>query len=262
LTAPTLSQLRCVVYALLIISAVPVGLAISQFIKSRRAAYYVMRRDALGRATRWAMVALILLALAAALLVIVPYLAVVMYGPGKAVLDVPTPTSSVSVDTVAVPPSPRPTRTPTVTPTRRPTATPPLIPTPTPSVPPPDTALTPLPSAVPAGEDARIVIITLAADRDASGEPVDPGVEFPPGDHRVYLFISYEGMVNGVAWTLAIYREGELLDETTQLWEWGEQGRTYLYYKPLEGYEPGVYEMRVFVEARLQGIAQFMVTEE
>jgi len=249
--------LRWVVYALLIASAVPAGLAISQFIKSRRAPYYVMRRDALGRAMRWTMVALILLALAAALLVIVPYLAVVMYGPGKAVLDVPTPTSTATVT-----PSPRPTRTPTVTPTRRPTATPPLIPTPTPSVPPPDTALTPLPSAVPAGEDVRIVIITLAADRDASGEPVDPGVEFPPGDHRVYLFISYEGMVNGVVWTLAIYREGELLDETTQLWEWGEQGRTYLYYKPLEGYEPGVYEMRVFVETRLQGIAQFMVTEE
>jgi hypothetical protein len=262
LTTLTLDRLRWVVYALLIASAIPAGLVVSQLIKARRAPYYVMRRDALRRATHWTLVALILLALAATLLVIVPHLAVVMYGPGKATLDIPTLTSSVSVDTVTVTPSLRPTRAPTITPTRRPTATPPLIPTLTPSVPPPDTALTPLPSAVPAGEDARIIVITLAGDRDASGEPIDPGIEFPPGDHRVYLFISYEGMANGVAWTLAIYREGELLDETTQLWEWGEQGRTYLYYKPLEGYKPGVYEMRVFVEARLQGIAQFMVTEE
>ena len=115
---------------------------------------------------------------------------------------------------------------------------------------------------MPAGEDAHIAVITLAAGHDDSGAPVDPGTEFPPGDHRVYLFISYEGMANGVAWTFAIYRQGKLLDETTQLWEWGEQGITYLYYQPPQGYEPGVYEMAVFVESRLQGIAQFVITEE
>lgn len=115
---------------------------------------------------------------------------------------------------------------------------------------------------MPAGVGARISVITLAADRDDSGQPVDPVAEFPPGDHRVYLFISYENMANGVAWTFAIYGEGELLDSSTQLWEWGSQGRTYLYYKPPGGYEPGEYEMRVFIEERLQGVAQFVIVEK
>jgi hypothetical protein len=121
--------------------------------------------------------------------------------------------------------------------------------------------LTPLPNAIPAGEDAHITIVTLAADRDQAGEPVGPGAEFPPGNHRVYLFIAYEGMANGVAWTFAIYREGELLDSTTQLWEWGADGGTYLYYKPPEGYEVGRYEMRAFIQDRLQGVAQFAIAE-
>ncbi len=254
LTVLTLSQLRWVVYVLLIASAIPAGLAISQFIKARRAPYYVMRREALTRATRWTLTMLIFQALAVALLVVPPRLAAFVFTPTPAPTATPTCTPTFT-------PTPRPTRTPTVTPTRRPTATPPLIPTPTPAVPPPDVALTPLPSAVPAREDARITFITLAADRDASGQPVDMGTEFPPGDHRVYLFVSYEGMANGVAWTLAIYREGEFLDGTTQLWEWGEQGQTYLYYKPPEGYEPGAYEMHIFIETRLQGVAQFVITE-
>ncbi len=106
------------------------------------------------------------------------------------------------------------------------------------------------------------IVITLAVDRDASGQPVDPGTEFPPGNHRVYLFISYESMANGVTWTFATYREGEFLDGTTQLWEWGKQGKTYLYYEPPGAYDPGMYEMHVFIETRLQGIAQFVITEE
>ncbi|MDY6877314.1 MAG: hypothetical protein SWK90_14070 [Chloroflexota bacterium] len=254
MTVLTLSQLRWVVYALLIASAIPAGLAIPQFIKARRASYYVMRREALTRAMRWMLTMLILQALAVAWLVVPPRLAAVLFTPTPAPTARPTSTSTVTS-------TPRPTRTPTITPTRRPTATPPLIPTPTLAVPPPDVALTPLPSAVPAREDALITFITLAADRDDNGQPVGMGTEFPPGDHRVYLFVSYEGMANGVAWTLALYREGEFMDGTTQLWEWGERGQTYLYYKPPEGYEPGTYEMHVFIETRLQGVAQFVITE-
>jgi hypothetical protein len=115
---------------------------------------------------------------------------------------------------------------------------------------------------VPAGDDAHITIITLAAARDDAGQPVDSGTEFPRDIPRVHLFICYEGMRNGIAWTFAIYREGEFLDGGTQLWEWGIEGKTDLYYEPPGGYAPGVYEMRVFVEGQLQGIAQFVIKEE
>jgi hypothetical protein len=249
-----LDLIRWVAYALLIASTIPAGMVVSQLVKARRAPYYAMRQNAFKRAKRWVLVAFVLQTLAVVLLIVNLYLPVIMP------ISPPTLTALPTITPVPTP-TPRPTYTPTVTPTRRPTATPPFIPTSTPAAPLPEPALSPLPSAVPAGEDARIALITLAADRDDSDQPVDPGTEFPPGNRRVYLFISYEGMVNGAAWTLAIYREGEFLDGTTQLWEWGEQGRTYLYYTPPAGYTPGVHEMRIFIEDRLQGVAQFVITE-
>lgn len=256
MTSATLTWLRWVAYVLLLSSVIPVGVVITQLIRARRAPFYIARELALKRAKRWVLVALLLVVLGVDLWIVPPRLAPPSRQPPEQVLHTPTPTSVTMITS-----TPRPTRTPTATPTRRPTATPPFIPTPTSDVPLPESALTPLPSAVPAGEGARIDVITLAADRDDGGQPVDPGNEFPPGDHRVYLFIHYEGMADGVAWTLAMYREGEFLDSTTQLWEWGTEGKTYLYYKPPGGYEPGVYEMRVFIEHRLQGVAQFVIRE-
>jgi hypothetical protein len=249
-----LTWLRWIAHVVLLASIIPVMMAIYQMDRARRAPFYAARGAALQRVRRWALVALLMVVVALNLLVVAPRLARILGRPEEPAGDTPTPTVVVTCTSC-------PTRTPTVTPTRRPTATPPFIPTPTSKVRLPESAATPLPDAVPAGEGAHITVITLAAERDEAGQPVDPGAEFPPGDHRVYLFISYEGMANGVAWTFAIYRDGELVDSATQMWEWGPAGKTYLYFKPPGGYEPGMYEMQVFVEERLQGVAQFVITE-
>ncbi|MCP4535888.1 MAG: hypothetical protein GY832_01980 [Chloroflexi bacterium] len=250
--------LRWIAHAILLAALIPTAAVILQLVKSRQAPYYAMRADALKQAKRWMLIVLVLLILGIDLLVVPPRLAMIWpFSQESTPEDVPPSPIATSI----IKPTLRPTRTPTTTPTRRPTATAPFIPTPTSAVPPPELALTPLPAAVPAGADAHITIVTLAAERDQAGSPVDPGDEFPPGDHRVYLFIAYDGMANGVAWTFVIYRERELLDSTTQLWEWGADGGTYLYYKPPGGYEAGRYEMQVFIEQRLQGIAQFIITE-
>jgi hypothetical protein len=251
-----LTWLRWIAHVVLLASIIPVMMAIYQMDRARRAPFYVARAAALQRVRRWALVALLMVVVALILLIVAPRLARLLGRPTEPARGTPTAISAVMVTSTS-----RPTRTPTVTPTRRPTATPPFIPTSTPDVQPPESAATPLPGAVPAGEDARIKVITLAADRDEAGQPVDPGTEFPPGDHRIYLFISYDGMANGISWTFAIYRGGELVDSATQVWEWGAAGKTYLYFKPPGGYEPGLYEMQVFVEERLQGVAQFVITE-
>ncbi len=252
MTILTPDWLRLIAYVLFASSFIPATLAIQQFLKSRSGKYYVMRQNAHQRFVRWMFVALVIEVLAVVVLVAAPRLSPIELAP-----------TAAPVVTVSPSPSSRPTRTPTPTLTRPPTATPPFIPTPTPDVPTPDPALSPLPSVTPAGEDARITCITLAADKGENGRPVGPGVEFPPGDHRVYLFISYKGMTSGLDWTFSIYREGERLDDgLTSPWEWGDQGDTYLYYKPPGGYEPGIYEMRVFIEERPQCFAQFVITEE
>ncbi|HUV90153.1 MAG TPA: hypothetical protein VMY80_10900 [Anaerolineae bacterium] len=259
MTPLTLGLIRWVAYALLIVAAVLVGLAITRLITARRAPFYVMRRNALTRATRWALAALASLVVAVLLLLVVPSLLAVVPAsvlPTVTLTSMPTATS-------------RPTPIPTITPTRRPTATPPFIPTNTPAILPPESALSPLPSAVPAGEDAHIAIITLATEQDASDQPVDPGVEFPSGDHRMYLFFTYEGMRNGTMTTFAWYKDGQLIDYCSDTWlwglaegrEWGERGRTSYFCKPPGGWVPGTYEIRVFIETRLQGIAQFVIEE-
>lgn len=263
MTPLILDQMRWVAYALLIASAVPAGLAVAQLVRARRAPYYALRREALRRGKRWVLTALVWLAFAIAVLIVPSRLADILSAPA------PVPTATAAT-VPARTPTPRPTRTPTTTPTRRPTATAPFIPTSTPDVPLPESALSPLPSAVPAGEDARITVITLAAEADDLEQPVDPGTEFPPGDHRVYLFFTYEGMQNGVATTLAWYKDGEFLDFCSDTWawglaegrEWGEAGRTSYYCKPPGGWESGAYQVHVFIETRLQGTAQFVITEE
>ena len=260
MTPLTLGLIRWVAYALLIVAAILVGLAITQLITARRAPIYVMRRNALTRATRWGLAALASLAVAFLLLLVVPSLLAVVPAsvlPTVTLTSVPTATATS-----------RPTPIPTITPTRRPTATPPFIPTSTPAILPPESALSPLPSAVPAREDAHIAIITLAAEKDANDQPVNPGAEFPPGDHRVYLFFTYEGMRNGTTTTFAWYKDGQLIDFCSDTWlwglkgrEWGESGRQPYLCKPPGGWAPGTYEIRVFIETRLQGVAQFVIKE-
>ena len=128
----------------------------------------------------------------------------------------------------------------------------------------PVAALTPLPSQVPAGQEARIERVALAAEKDEKDAPVDPGDVLPPGDHWVYLFFTYTGMENGVMRSFAWYRDGQFVERCsdTALWEWSEAGSTWYGCRPAEGWEQGGYEVRVFVETRLQFVARFRVAAD
>jgi hypothetical protein len=116
---------------------------------------------------------------------------------------------------------------------------------------------------VPAGPDASVRFTALAMEKDASGLPVNPGFEFPPGDHAMYVFFTYEGMQNGVERTFAWYKDDEPFDRCSQtaLWEWGDRGRTSYYCQPSTGWEPGNYAVHVLVEDKLQFITEFAITK-
>jgi hypothetical protein len=120
---------------------------------------------------------------------------------------------------------------------------------------------------VPAGPEARINLTAFSADV-ANGHPVDPGFEFPAGDSRIYFFLEYSGMGQGVMWTYAWYQNGEYLDGNTCLWGlrdedcpsiFGRSGTNYLFYRLPGGWVPGSYEVRIWIEDRLQGTARFVV---
>ncbi len=113
-----------------------------------------------------------------------------------------------------------------------------------------------------------IYILTVEHGGERNGMPVEPGAEFPPGDHRVYVFFEYEGMARGATWTYRWCKDGECTDGMTCLWgmparecPWVSTlaGSTYLFFKPINGYEPGRYEVRLWIEDRLQFAEPFVI---
>lgn len=258
--------LRWIAYALLIGSAIPAGLSIPRFIKSRRAKYYGIRREALQQAMRWLLIMGIMQVVAILLLVACPILQNGDAPPSTDTTATPTPKSTANATSLpgdTSTPTPSPTNTPTVAPTRRPTATP----TPAPTQPALATASPDGPTQeivpVPAGSDAIIRFTALAMEKDASGLPVNPGFEFPPGDHAMYVFFTYEGMQNGVERAFTWYKDDEPFERCSQtaLWEWGDRGRTSYYCQPSTGWESGHYAVHVFIEDKLQFITEFAITE-
>ncbi|MGB9870960.1 MAG: hypothetical protein ACPLYD_04800 [Anaerolineae bacterium] len=251
--------------ALLALAGGAIGVSIWKFRHARTASYYFMREAARRSGVRWFLLAVAALILGGSTFYI--------YWPSRATMRPPvgvtmTVSAVAGSPTAAVPPSPTATRTPSPSPSPTPlppTATP--SPTPTPFYPMPDTARSPLPGAVPARPEARIAVETFALGVE-NGRPVQPGSEFPAGDFRVYAFIRYEGMNRGATWTYGWYREGEYLDGNTCLW-WtrlpdcpymvGENGLTFLYYRRPGGYDPGTYEVRIWIEDRFQGAYRFVI---
>ena len=259
-------------YGLFAVAVAPAILAIGDLLRARHARYYVSRRAALARAVRWILVSLLVLVAAVTLLVVPARVVDVLPSaatPTRGVTPVPT-LADTPVSTPTPTFTPQPTPTPTTTPTSRPTATAPVIPTDTAEVPPPDFVLTPLASAVPAGEDARIQLMALALQADSEDQPVEPRLEFPAGKRRVHVFFQYEGMTDGIATTYVWYREGELIEPCSDRWlwglpegrQWGEHGFTWYACEPSAGWEPGRYEIRAYLGAALQGVAQFAIVEE
>ncbi len=264
----TVAQWRWFGGALLILAVILAALCIPQFRKARRAPYYILRRNALRRGTCFLLAAVALLATGIILMIAAARLVVVVTLP----TPLPTPTLT---STPAPTSTPRPTRTPTATPTHKPTATAPLIPTftltptPGPTVPIPERVLTPWPSAVPAGEGARITPRYIAIG-DAEGHLQGRGTQFPAGDYWVYLTFAYEGMQDGVITTFAWYKDGAPFERCSDTWlwgtvegrRWGVRGQRLYGCGPRGGWEPGRYEVHVFIETRLQGIAQFTIVEQ
>jgi hypothetical protein len=126
----------------------------------------------------------------------------------------------------------------TTTPVSTPTETP--FPTFTPYVTPPTSAVTPLPNA-------RIGITALDDQISSASTPLNPRTTFDAGIKRVYLFIVFENMAQGVMWTRSLYRDGELVESGSYLWGLNTDGTNYFFFGNETGFEPGSYEVRLFI---------------
>lgn len=126
----------------------------------------------------------------------------------------------------------------TATPVSTPTETP--FPTFTPPFTPEATYVTPLP-------EASIWITALDDQISDDLTPVNPRTSFVAGTIRVYFFVEFEAMTQGVKWTRALYRNGELIDGSNYRWGLEENGTSYFFFGNDSGFEPGLYEIRLFI---------------
>jgi hypothetical protein len=174
-------------------------------------------------------------------------------------------------------PTPVPTATPTLIPSptpRPPTATPTITPTATatPSATPTATAMAnavdvTLPAALRGsgdlgtkpGENSTLIEVTMAAG-ERGNRPIDPTTVFARGTKRVYAFMLFDGMADGVPWSHVWY--GQVDGEMQEIW-----GRTELWsYEYSRGqiwryFDCGIgrFELHVYVGDQLQQKVPFVV---
>ncbi len=260
-------------------------LALQQLHRGRRGPYWRLRRQAGQRGGKLLITAVVLFVFTLALALYSGLAAVALRGgdglallfgrgrPAYAGVVVPTfsptpdeqptftPTLTPTLTATTVPtlttlPSVTPTSSPTLSPTHTLTPTVTLTPTetPTPTItftPSPTfevtLRLTPLPNSRTARQNARIQIIAADATVTRNQTPVEPRAQFPAGIRRIYLFINYEQMDNGVGWSRVLYREGIPVQGQAYLWSLGEAGGSYFFFGHENGYAPGSYEVRLYL---------------
>lgn len=166
--------------------------------------------------------------------------------PGTALPEQPPEASAEARPTQAD--SPTPTVPPTASATGTPTRTPTQTPTPTPTF---DFVLsfTPPPSRLQPERGTTLAIVTVASDVDAEGSPLDSGASFAAGLPRLYVFVAYEAMRNGMVWSRVLYREGVPVQGGDYIWTQGESGSSYFFFGREGGYPAGNYEIRLFLGA-------------
>ena len=237
-------------------------IAIRALREARSGLYYVVREKARSRGLRLILVALLVVPVTLGLAAYVDYAA---GGPTVLVSATVTPTFTYTTQpvrpTVTVTATPEP---PTDTPQPRPTAT--LLPVPTATasptrIPPtdlPPTLLTPIPSAVAAAESANFGPIQLGAsfiNRQLGGI----GNSFPLDTPIIHATFLVRNMNRNATWTPAWYRDGKYVDGAPLLWTDIPNTVGHVFYGSPGGFRPGKWELRLYIEDRLQSKAMFTI---
>lgn len=154
-----------------------------------------------------------------------------------------TPTAAVTATPVIVIVTTTPVYTPTETPF--PTFTP---------------YLTPLASSVTPPPQAQITITALDDQISDASTPVNPRTTFDAGTKRIYLFVQFKNMAQGVLLTRNLYRDGTLIDGGLYQWGLDPEGTSYFFFGNDTGFEPGHYEIRLYLGSKENGTPASSIT--
>ena len=237
-----------------------IAIAIRALREARSGLYYVVREKARSRGLRLMLVALLVVPVTLGVAAYVDYAA---GSPTVLVRATVTPTFTRTAQPVrpTVTATPEP---PTDTPQPRPTAT--LLPVPTATasptrIPPtdlPPILLTPVPSAVAAAESANFGPIQLGVsfiNRQLGGI----GNSFPLDTPIIHATFLVRNLNRNAKWTPAWYRDGKYVDGVPLLWTDIPNTLGHVFYGSPGGFRPGKWELRLYIEDRLQSKAAFTI---
>ncbi len=286
------SILTYVIIGLFILAFILLILALQQLRRGRRGPYWRLRRQASQRGAALLLGAVGLLAIGLALAFYSGLAALAFRGiddifeqSRRQFIGVIVPTETLTVPvTATLTPSgtPSPTRTPTATPTDQPTATLTLTATATQS---PTSTLTPTitrtltatPTVTatvdsvlrltppvpgrPARNGARLQLNTVTAGLVENNGAAVSDTTLPTGLNRIYVYMSFENMTYGVVWSRVLYRDGQPVQGQAYLWSQGEAGDSFFFFGNVDGYPPGNYEVRLFIDTREMSRLEFAIVE-
>jgi len=121
---------------------------------------------------------------------------------------------------------------------------------------------TPIFSSVTPDPASRIEPIEFGRAIGERNRPVNPGTVFEPGEEYVYASFAYSNMTNGSIWRYVWYSGSEELLATSELWQWGDFGRAYIFFAPLGGFKPGRYKLQLYVGDELKQSASFVIRDD
>ena len=237
----------------LIIYAAPVLLGIGvvvalviatiNFRRSRQAPYYRLRRDA-NRAA-WRAVLAIVVGIAG----ILAALRLRQYIPP---VDLAALQPRLDAAREEEPPPLVPEQTDTLSPTESTTAGPPTI---TPTQPTLAPSATPIiatiDSTITPPADASLTITAISSGISANVSPVNAGTTFPVGTPRIYYWIEFQNMQNGMSWSRVLLLNGTVVRTESEAWQQGEEGIAYYWFDAQGGWPLGRYEIRFYLGDQL-----------
>jgi len=235
-------------------------IAVKNLRQARTGAYYVQREEARSRGLRLLGVTLLSALVLFGLAALSDFLGARPANVAKATVT-PNPTPTV------VTPEPTATSTPeepTGTLVPRPTATQLPVPTATPSptrIPPtdlPPTLLTPVPLAEPAAENANFGPVQFGAGY-VNFQLTGVTNIFPLDVPIVHATFLVRNLNRNAVWAAAWYRDGKYVAGDPLVWTALPNTIGHVFYGPPGGYKPGKWELRLYIEDRLQQKAAFTI---
>ena len=148
-----------------------------------------------------------------------------------------------------------------------PTTTPTSVPVTSPAAPTHSPALTSTPyitrtivsTKTPTAHSKYFSLRAISSAIDAKGQPITPTVEFTAGVRTVYVFFDYKDTPQGALMRQTWFLNGSSVYFDSTTWALSGNGMMHVSWSPKQGFDPGLYEVRVMLGDTRQFSANFMV---